>query len=133
MPREYIWRLLVKFLSSLIRCTYIHFGAVHTTSCRAHFWSRVVCRSNTSGHIVRLKAIRCNLVNRKLPTRGQTKISDFYVIDAIRPIADEDVFWFQVTVYNTETVNMGQTLKYLAEQPPNFGRILVQVARYQIS
>ena len=133
MPREYIWQPLAGFLTSLIQYTYIDLGTVHAARCRTHFRSRIVCCSNTSGHIICLKAIRRNLVNRELPTCCQSKVSNFYVVDAIRPIADEDVFWFQVTVYNAETVNMSQPLQYLTEQPPDFGRILIQVARYQIS
>ena len=68
-----------------------------------------------------------------MSTGGKSKVANLDIVDAVRATADEDVLWLQVTVDDAESVNMSQTFQNLAEEAPDFGCVLIQVSRNEIS
>jgi hypothetical protein len=57
----------------------------------------------------------------KLPTGGKTEITDARVVRNI----NENVIWFQVSVYNAMAVNVAQAIEDLAEQTPGSINIII--------
>lgn len=90
MPNEYIYgRLAEPFWGP--GETHIDFGTVHAVCGRSNSRRRVVRSTYASCHVVRLKAVSSSLIHGELPTSCKTKVANFYVVDAVRAAADEDI------------------------------------------
>jgi hypothetical protein len=68
-----------------------------------------------------------------LPARGQPKVSDLDILNAVWTCADEDVLGLEVPMHDIEAMDVDQTLKYLTKQPPYFLSLLVKTPGYQIA
>lgn len=125
IPREYICQeVSVLVVSASDLDPYIDLCAVHAVCRRPHFRGRIIRRPDASGHVICLDGTGGDPIDRKLSTCRQAKVSYLYVVYAISAAADEDVFWFQVTVNDVKPVNVGQAFQNLPKEAPYLGRVL---------
>ena len=105
--------------------THIDFGAVYPIRGWLDLRGRVVNSANTSRHIVGLGGVRHGLVHRELAACSETKVTNLDVVDSISADANEHIFWFEITMYDAQTVYVSKTFKDLSEKSPDLSGVLV--------
>ena len=112
--------------------TYIHLRGIGSTTSCSHFRGNINSRTNAPGYVACIR-VRGSLIHRKLSTSGQPKVSNLDIFYTVRACTNEDILRLEVAVDNVEAVDMGKTLKHLAEETPDLLRLLEKVTRYQIT